>query len=476
MKSKTLHMSPEEFKANGYAFIDWIAKYYEEVGAYPVMSQVSPGDVAAQLPEEPPEHGEPMDAVLRDMSEIIVPGLTHWASPNFFAYFPSNASPPSVLGDLLSSGLGTQGMLWATSPAATELETRVMDWLATLLDLPAVFRSTGMGGGVIQDSASSATLSAILAARERCTQGKTNAEGVGYHGTLVAYSSEHAHSSIEKGIRIAGIGSKNLRKVPTLSAHQMDVSALQGMVKEDIARGCIPFFVSATVGSTASGAFDDIEALAKVCAAHDIWLHVDAAMYGTAAACPEFRWIHSGLDLAQSYCFNPHKWMLTNFDCCAFWVADRRDLIGALGIHPDYLQNRATDSGTVIDYRDWQIPLGRRFRALKLWCVLRAYGTRKIREMIRHHVSMTQRFASWVEAHPRFELCAPHPFNLVCFRLKGSDADNRALMDRLNDSGQLYLSHCVLHGRFTIRLCVGQWSTEIQHVQKAWSEILGSID
>ena len=350
-----------------------------------------------------------------------------------------------------------------------------MDWLAVLLALPKQFHSKGPGGGVIQDSASSATLSAILAARERCTQGRTNAEGLATHAPLVAYASEHAHSSIEKGIRIAGIGSQNLRKVPTLSAHEMDVKALEKSILEDIERGCCPFFVSATVGSTASGAFDDIEALAEVCSAHNIWLHVDAAMYGTAAACPEYRWIHRGLDRADSYCFNPHKWMLTNFDCCAFWVSDRKDLIGALGIHPDYLQNRATDSGDVIDYRDWQIPLGRRFRALKLWCVLRAYGTQNIREIIRNHVAMSQAFATWVAADARFELCAPHPFNLVCFRLKGSDADNRALMNRLNDSGALYLSHCTLHGRFTMRMCIGQWSTEMKHVQQAWSEILGSL-
>lgn len=475
MSTSPKHLSSEEFRQQGYAFVDWIAEYYERVGELPVAAQVKPGDVSGQLPLSPPESGESLSAVLKDMDEIILPGLTHWASPNFFAYFPSNASPPAVLGDLLSAGLGTQGMLWITSPAATELETRMMDWLAILLDLPDQFRSHGAGGGVIQDSASSAVLCAILAARERISEGTTNAKGLGVASTMVAYASEHAHSSIEKGIRIAGIGSENLRKIKTSDAHQMDIDALENRIQQDIAAGLQPFFVSATVGSTASGAFDSVGGLGTLCERYGLWLHVDAAMYGTAAVCPEYRWIHEGLELADSYAFNPHKWMLTNFDCCAFWVADRRDLIGALGIHPDYLQNRSTDSGDVIDYRDWQIPLGRRFRALKLWCVLRSYGAGEIRQVVRFHVALTQAFASWVEMDERFELCAPHPFNLVCFRLKGSDQSNRDLMDRLNDSGRLYLSHCTLNGQFVLRFCVGQWSTEMRHVQSAWSEILGSI-
>jgi len=469
------HLSPEEFRKSGYAFIDWIAQYYQEVGDYPVTSQVAPGDTAAQLPAIAPEEGEPLERVLEDMNRIILPGLTHWASPNFFAYFPSNASPPAVLGDLLSSGLGTQGMLWATSPAATELETRMMDWLADLLGLPERFHSKGKGGGVIQDSASSAVLCAILAARERRSEGRVNAKGMVGGPRWVAYSSEHAHSSIEKGIRIAGIGSDNLRKVATGDAHQMDLDILERQIQADIQQGFTPFFVSATVGSTSSGAFDSVKGLGPLCAKYNLWLHVDAAMYGTAAVCPEYRWIHEGVEQADSYCFNPHKWMLTNFDCSAFWVSNRKDLIGALGIHPDYLQNRSTDSGQVIDYRDWQIPLGRRFRALKLWCVLRAYGAREIRQVVRHHVALTQDFAGWVEAEPRFELCAPHPFNLVCFRLKGSDEENRKLMNRLNDSGRLYLTHCTLNGRFVLRFCVGQWSTKEEHVRQAWSEILGSI-
>ena len=475
MSDSPKHLSPEEFRTYGYAFIDWIARYHEEVGEMPVMSRVAPGDILNQLPLHPPEAGESLTAVLEDMNRIILPGLTHWASPNFYAYFPSNASPPAVLGDLLSAGLGTQGMLWATSPSATELETRMMDWLVDLLGLPERFHSTGQGGGVIQDSASSAVLCAILAARERVSNGAINAHGLKEGAQLVAYSSLHAHSSIEKGIRIAGIGSANLRKIATGEAHQMDLEALERQIQADIQAGLRPFFLSATVGSTSSGAFDSVEGLGPICEKYNIWLHVDAAMYGTAAVCPEYRWIHDGVEMADSYSFNPHKWMLTNFDCSAFWVADRRDLIGALGIHPDYLQNRSTDSGEVIDYRDWQIPLGRRFRALKLWCVLRAYGSEQIRAVIRHHVALTQQFAQWVSSDERFEVCAPHPFNLVCFRLKGSDEVNRDLMNRLNDSGRLYLSHCTLNGRFVMRFCVGQWSTELSHVSRAWQDILGSI-
>jgi len=472
MSENSNHMSPEEFRRNGYAVIEWIARYMEEVGEYPVMSRVSPGEILDALPAAAPDHGsKDVLPILKDMDEIILPGITHWASPKFFAYFPSNASPPAILGDLMSSGLGVQGMLWVTSPAATELEIRMMDWLATLLQLPKRFHSGGNGGGVIQDSASSSVLCAILAARERVTQGQSNREGLSGTQPLTAYSSTEAHSSIEKGLRIAGIGSQGLRKVGVDEQFSIDLVALRAQIEADIAAGFRPFFVSATLGSTSSGAFDSVVGLGALCQEYDLWLHVDAAMFGTAAACPEYRWIHEGLELADSYCFNPHKWMLTNFDCCAFWVADRKDLIGALGIHPDYLQNRATDSGDVTDYRDWQIPLGRRFRALKLWFVLRTYGVEGIQRVVREHVGLTQMFAELVCAAPAFELCAPHPFNLVCFRLRGGDTENRQLMEALNDSGALYLSHTTLNDQFVLRFCVGQWATEECHVQEAWTRI-----
>ncbi len=465
----SLHMTPEEFRRQGHALIDWIADYRQRVESLPVLSQVRPGEVRAKLPAVPPRVGEPFAAMMDDVERIILPGLTHWQSPNFFAYFPSNASEPSILGDLLASGLGVQGMLWATSPACTELETHVLDWLAGMLDLPAKFRSTGPGGGVIQDTASSSVLCALLAARERATAGRSN--DVGCDGTLVAYTSTQAHSSVEKAMRIAGLGRRNLRLIEVDDAFAMRPDALAAAIAGDRARGLVPCFVNATVGTTSSNAMDPLPAIGAICREHGLWLHVDAAMSGTAALCPEFRWIHAGLEHADSYCVNPHKWMFTNFDCDAFWVADRAALINALTILPEYLRNQATESGAVIDYRDWHIPLGRRFRALKLWFVIRHYGVAGLQALVREHVALAQDFAGWVRADHRFELAAPAPLNLVCFRHRGGDEVNQRIMDELNGGGGLYLTHTRLHDRLTLRLCVGQTRTERRHVEAAWRAI-----
>ncbi len=468
----SLHMTPDEFRRHGHAVIDWIADYRRRVESLPVQSQVRPGDVRAQLPAAPPQSGEPFAAMLDDVERIILPGLTHWQSPNFFAYFPSNASEPSILGDLLASGLGVQGMLWTTSPACTELETHVLDWLAGMLDLPAKFRSTGPGGGVIQDTASSSVLCALLAARERATASRANEAGG--DGTLVAYTSTQAHSSVEKAMRVAGLGRRNLRLIEVDDAFAMRPDALAAAIAKDRADGLTPCFVSATVGTTSSNAMDPLEAIGKICREHDLWLHVDAAMSGTAALCPEFRWTHAGLEHADSYCMNPHKWMFTNFDCDAFWVADRAALINTLSILPEYLRNQATASGAVIDYRDWHIPLGRRFRALKLWFVIRHYGVAGLQALVREHVALAQEFAGWVRADQRFELAAPVPLNLVCFRHRGGDDVNQRLMDDLNASGRLYLTHTRLQDRLTLRLCVGQTRTERRHVEAAWQAIVGA--
>jgi aromatic-L-amino-acid decarboxylase len=407
------------------------------------------------------------------METVILPGVTHWQSPNFYAYFTCNASGPSILGDLLSSGLGVQGMLWATSPACTELETHVLDWLVPMLGLPDKFLSSSTGGGVIQDTASSSTLCALLCARERATQFASNQKGC--EGRLVVYASTQTHSSLEKAAKIAGLGADNVRLIEVDSSFAMRPDALARQIDQDRAAGLIPVMVCATVGTTSSNAIDPVTEIAHICRAHQLWLHVDAAMSGTAALCPEFRYIHAGVEYADSYCFNPHKWMFTNFDCDVFYVADRKHLIQTLSVLPEYLKNRATESGAVIDYRDWQIPLGRRFRSLKLWFVIRHYGVEGLQHHVREHVRLAQDFKKWVEADARFEVVAPAPLNLVCFRVKGDDEANQQLMDRLNRSGDLYLTHTKLDGRLTLRLCVAQTNTEERHVRRAWERIKESV-
>jgi len=469
MPEKSFHMTPEEFRRCGRAVIDWIADYYTRIESLPVLSQATPGSIRAALPSAPPTQGEPFESFLRDVEKIILPGLTHWQSPNFFAFFPANSSGPGILGDLLSTGLAVQGMLWATSPACTELETHVLDWLVGTLGLPRKFLSSEAGGGVIQDTASSATLCALLAARERATGGASNQRGC--DGRLVAYTSSQAHSSVAKAVMIAGVGTENLRLIDVDDEFAMRPEILARQIEEDRRAGKLPCFVCATVGSTSSNAIDPVPEIGRLCREHGIWLHVDAAMSGTAALCPEFRHIQNGVELADSYCFNPHKWMFTNFDCDCFFVADRKALISALSILPEYLRNQATESGAVIDYRDWQVPLGRRFRSLKLWFVIRHYGVEGLQYHVRRHVQLAQEFASWVREDSRFELAAPVPLNLVCFRLRSGNESNQALMERLNRSGDLYLTHTKLGDRFTLRLCVGQTHTEARHVKQAWERI-----
>jgi aromatic-L-amino-acid/L-tryptophan decarboxylase len=463
------HMSPEEFRRHGRAVVDWIADYMKRVEDLPVLSREAPGALRSKLPADPPEHGESFEAMLADVDDLILPGITHWQSPNFFAYFPANSSGPSILGDLLSSGLGVQGMLWATSPACTELETHVLDWLVELLSLPDRFASQGEGGGVIQDSASSAALCALLAARERATDGDCNKTGVDRR--LTVYASTQAHSSIEKAVRIAGLGSGALRFVAVDGDFAMQPDELERMIEQDLFEGATPCMVVATVGTTSSNALDPLRDVGEISRRHNLWLHVDAAMSGTAALCPEFRFIHNGVELADSYDFNPHKWMFVNFDCSCFYVADREALVGALSILPEYLRNVATESGTVIDYRDWQIPLGRRFRALKLWFVVRHYGAEGLRQQVRRHVALTQELASWINEDPSFELAAPVPLNLVCFRHVGGDEVNRRLMEWLNDSGAMFLTHTKLDDKFTLRMSIGQTNTGREHVEKAWAAI-----
>lgn len=460
------HMTPDEFRKYGHAFVDWVARYMEEVEEYPVLSQVEPGDIRARLPLRPPEHGESMDDVLKDMDDIIMPGITHWQSPGFYAYFPSNTSGPSILGDILSSGVNVQGMLWSSSPACTELETLMMDWLVDMLGLPDRFLSGGSGGGVIQDSASSSTLCAVLAAREHATGLRSNEHGC--DGNLVAYCSSQTHSHLEKDIRVAGIGGANLRALDVDEDFALRPDLLEEAVLADQAAGRRPFLVVATVGTTSSNAMDPLPEIGRICRRYGLWMHVDGAMCGTAAVCPEFRWIHEGLEHADSYVFNPHKWMFTGFDCSAFFVADRAKLINALSILPEYLRNAATASGAVTDYRDWQVPLGRRFRALKLWLTIRHYGVEGIRHHVREHVALAQEFAGWVDEDADFVRVAPVPLNLVCFRHRGGDEVGQKVMETVNNSGKMFLSHTRLDDRFVLRMSIGQAGTQRRHVIAAW--------
>jgi len=462
----------EAFRREAHAFLDWVASYLSRVEQFPVRSQVAPGALRAALPLAAPEHPESIPALIEDLEKLILPGITHWQSPNFFAYFPANTSTPSLMGDLVSSALGVQGMLWITSPACTELETHMLDWLAGLCGLPARFLSSGTGGGVLQDSASSAVLCALLAARERATGGRANEEGC--RGDLVVYGSTQTHSSLEKAVMVAGLGRRQLRKIAVDADFAMSPAALKAQIAADRAAGLTPCMVCVTLGTTSTLAFDPLPELATLCREEGIWLHVDAALAGSAAVCPEYQALLAGLELADSYCFNPHKWLLTNFDCSCLYVADRSALISALSITPEYLRNSISDDGAALDYRDWQIPLGRRFRALKLWFVLRREGAEGLRRHIRAHVALAARFATHLEHDPRFEIMAPPRLNLVCFRLRDNNERNAALLEALNASGRIYLSHTVLDGQYVLRFCVGQPQTAVRHIDEAWALIAGT--
>ncbi len=463
-------MTPDEFRANGHELIDLIAEYLEHVGDRRVAPDIQPGDVRAMLPEHPPTQPEPWADVMADIERVVLPGITHWQHPNWFAYFPANTTYPSILGELLSAGLGIQGMSWVTSPACTEIETLMLDWMLELLDLPSRFRSTSEhGGGVIQGSASEAVLVAILAARWRGTHGAVNADGDTTR--LTAYCTSQAHSSVEKGLRIAGVGTDRIRIIDHDQAFAMRPSALAEAIAADRRSGYVPFFVCTTHGTTSSLAFDPTPEIAQICRANGSWLHVDGAMSGIAALVPEYRWVNDGLDLADSYATNTHKWMGVNFDCTLFWTADRAALLGALSILPEYLRSAAAESGVAIDYRDWQVPLGRRFRALKLWFTIRLDGVDSIRRRIQRDVALTRELASWVALDDRFEIVAPHPLNLLCLRLVGDDAATDGLIDRINASGTAHVTRTVLDGRSVLRVSIGARTTELEHVTDLWQAI-----
>ncbi len=470
------HMTPEEFRQQGYAVIDWISRYQSEIGKYPVRSRSMPGEVAACLPLTAPRGGDGIESLLADIDAHVMPGITHWQHPDFYAYFPANASGPAILGDLIASGIGVQGMVWATSPAATEVETRVMDWLAEILDLPKCFHSSGAGGGVIQDTASTAVLTALVAALHRASNGVVRRDGFDRRYTV--YCSEQAHSSVAKAVTVAGVGAANLRKISTeYPGGPMDVRALTIAVAADLTAGAVPALIVSAVGTTGTGAIDntgEIAAVAKDCGA---WLHVDAAWAGVAAAAPEFRsMLNAGLEHADSYATNPHKWLLTNFDCDAFYVADRRTLTDALAENPEYLRTAQSDAGAVIDYRDWHIQLGRRFRAIKLWAVMRHYGPTGLAAHIRSGVELASQVATLLRADSRF-LVTHQSLSLVCFRIAGEATSTQtlALMQRINNGGAAYLSHTVVDGDAVIRVAIGAPTTSLAHVRRLYATVVGSL-
>ena len=462
-------MTPDEFRQHAHRLVDWMADYLAHVGELPITPGVEPGDVRRRLPEEPPELGEPFSQVFADFESIVMPGMTHWNHPGWFAYFPGNNSPPSVLAEMLTATLGAQCMSWATSPAATELEQVVMDWLRRMLGLPEGFV------GSIQDTASTATLMALLTARERATGHSSGTRGLAASSErLTVYASTEAHSSVDKGVKLAGYGLDSLRRIPVDAAYAMQPAALADAIARDLAAGCRPACVIGTVGTTSSSAVDPIPVLAEICRRYRVWLHLDAAYAGTAAIVPELRHHFDGMEAADSIVVNPHKWMLVNLHCTAYFVRDREALLRTFQVTPEYL--RTSQDSQVVNFRDWGIQLGRRFRALKLWFVIRSYGLDGLRRMVRKHVELARELADRIEASPVFELVAPVPFGLVCCRyLPPGEADpsvidrvNRELLARINATRRVHLTHTQLNGKYVIRIAVGQRLTEREHVSEVW--------
>lgn len=463
-------MKPDEFRKHAHELVDWMAGYMENVSSYPVKSSVNPGEIFSSLPDNPPEAPEEFKTFFTDFENIIMPGITHWQSPNFFAYFPANSSPPSVLAEMLISVLGAQCMIWETSPAAAELEEKVMNWLRDMTGLPGYFE------GVIQDTASTATLAAIITAREKITGFRFNEEGSSGEKRLRIYCSGQTHSSVEKAVKIAGIGRKNLVKVDVSDDYSLDPLALERAITEDIGTGLAPCCVIATLGTTGTTAVDPLRQIGEICSKYNVWLHVDAALAGTALILPEFRWMTNGIEYVDSFVFNPHKWMFTNFDCSAYFVKDAGMLIRTFEILPEYLKTRTR--GKVNDYRDWGVPLGRRFRALKLWCVIRMYGVNGLREKVRYHIRIASELAEMISGELDFELLAPVNLNTVCFRYNPAGIPNdevnrinEELNHRLNDSGMIYLTHTKLKGNYTLRMVTAQTNVTLRHVEKAWNLI-----
>ncbi|KAK6940596.1 Pyridoxal phosphate-dependent decarboxylase [Dillenia turbinata] len=517
-------MDAEQLRESAHKMVDFIADYYKSIEKFPVLSQVEPGYLRKLLPDSAPYHPEPLQDILNDVATTILPGVTHWQSPNYFAYYPSNSSIAGFLGEMLSAGINIVGFSWVTSPAATELEMIVLDWLAKLLKLPEDFLSKGQGGGVIQGTASEAVLVVLLAARDRVLRraGKSALE------KLVVYASDQTHSCIQKACQIAGIHAENCKALTTDSATNFALSpeVLADAISRDAASGLIPFFLCATVGTTSSTAVDPLAALGRIAKSNAVWFHIDAAYAGSACICPEYRHYIDGVEEADSFNMNAHKWFLTNFDCSVLWVKvctylltssfrthimqpkifnslhdvvtatfyviacvpcqssvsrkafkilDRSALIQSLSTSPEFLKNKASEGNLVVDYKDWQIPLGRRFRSLKLWMVLRLYGLENLQRYIRNHIQLAEIFEEFLKQDSRFEVVTPRLFSLVCFRLRPLNCDlnscnklNHDLLEAVNATGRIFISHTVLSGRYILRFAVGAPLTEERHINAAW--------
>jgi len=464
-------MNNNDFRQHAHQMADWMADYFESIEKYPVKPSVKPGDIKKQLPDGPPMEAEAFEQLFADFENIIMPGMTHWQHPQFFAYFPASRSAPSVLAEMLTATLGAQCMIWYTSPAAEELEERCMEWLQKMLALPQHWT------GSIQETASAATLVALLMAREQVSQFQINKKGWYGQPRLRVYASEHIHSSIPKAVRIAGFGEENLVSIPADENYALRPEALEAAIKRDLELGYQPCAVVAAIGTTSSTAIDPIEPIGKICRQYDLFFHIDAAYAGTALILPEQRWMSKGMELADSFVFNPHKWMFTNFDCTAFFVKDKDLLVNTFSIMPEYLKTPLDRQ--VNNYRDWGIQLGRRFRALKLWFVVRTYGVEGLRAKLREHIRIGQWLAAEIDKEPDFELLAPVPLNLVCFRYhpEGENEEeqlnalNERLLQTLNNSGDLLLTQTKLDGKYTIRLVSGQVETKLADVAKGWERI-----
>lgn len=463
-------MDHKEFRRHAHDLVDWMADYLETIESCPVKSQTKPKEIINQLPLTAPIEGEEFRQIFSDFKHILLPGMTHWQHPSFFAYFPANSSPPSILAEMLTATLAAQCMSWQTSPAATELEERVMTWLGDMIGLPNTF------SGVIQDTASTATLCSILTAREKWSDFQINQKGFA-NDRYTTYASTEAHSSIEKAVKIAGLGKDHLRKIAVDEKFAMRPDALEQAIKNDLRKGYRPLCVVAAMGTTGSTAIDPLKPIGEICQEYKVWLHVDAAFAGTALILPEYRWMAEGIELADTFVFNPHKWMFTNFDCSAYFVKDQAALIQTFEILPEYLKTREGDR--VNNYRDWGIQLGRRFRALKLWFVIRSYGVSGLRAKIREHLSLAHTLADKIKSSTDFELLAPAPLNTICFRYKPKSITtleeanrlNERLLEELNATGKLYLTHTKLNGAYTIRMVIGQTEVRQRHVERAWQLI-----
>jgi aromatic-L-amino-acid decarboxylase len=469
-------MDPQVFRRYGHEVVDWIANYLEEVRKYPVLSRNAPGDVRRALPTHPPEQPETMEAILADIDRIVMPGITHWNAPGFLAYFSITGSGPGILGEMLASALNVNAMLWRTSPAATELEQVTLDWLRQMLGLPHPLF------GVINDTASTGVLYALAAAREAIPHLSIRQRGMaGRHELprLRFYASQDAHSSIDKAGIVLGIGQEGLRKIGTDSEFRMDAAELERAIQEDIAAGWLPFAVVATVGTTSTSSIDPVPQIADICERHGLWLHVDASYAGSAAVDPSMRWILAGCDRADSLIVNPHKWLFTPIDCSVLYTPKPDILKAAFSLVPEYLRNTESSGDEVPNLMDYGNALGRRFRSLKLWMVIRYFGQEGIAARIREHIRIAQQLAQWIDASPNFERMAPTPFSLVCFRAHPEGIDDEAelevlnerLLNEINAGGRFFLSHTKLHGAFTLRVAIGNLRTTEQDIRDLWEEL-----